>query len=121
MSDMIIDPMFPAKEPCPHHQQNYAWGPHFGASAQTTSTPWHVCCITASELLHMHIITLPQTHLNSTLRYQAMEDILDDLLPYSLPRNIALQVQNQSAQANTTLSAIIYSEVLNATMFNATS
>ena len=37
----ILDPMFDAKEPCPHHQCNYILGRNFGVPAQITATSWH--------------------------------------------------------------------------------
>ena len=38
-----------------------------------------------------------------------MDYLLDDIPPLSLQWNMALQVQNQSAQTNTILNAITYS------------
>ena len=84
--------MFPAKVPCPRHQCNDNLGRRFGVPAQITAISCHTCHVTASELLHMYIITLPHTHLHRTLQSQAMDNILDDLLPFSLPFIMALQV-----------------------------
>ena len=67
-SDMILKPMFPAKEPRPHHQCNDVLGRHFGVPTQITATSWHEFRITASEILLVYIITLPHNHLHSTLQ-----------------------------------------------------
>ena len=109
---MVLDHMFPYKEPCPCHQHSDISGRHFGIPAQITATSWHDRRVTASELLRMYSIILPQTHIHSTPQYHAMEDILDDLLPLSLPWNMALQVQNQSAQTNAILDSITYRKVI---------
>ena len=92
MSNMIIHPMF------------------FGVPDQITATLWHVCHVTASELLRIYSINLLQNHLNRTIQYHRMNDNLDDLFPSSLPWNMALQVHNKSTQANTILDAITYSK-----------
>ena len=85
MSDMIIDPMFPAKEPCPHHQHNHILFRNFGVPAQITATSWHACRVTNLEILRMYSITFPHTHLNITLKYHTIGNILEDLLLFSLP------------------------------------
>ena len=89
MSNMILTPMFPAKKLSPHHQPNDILGRKFGVPAQITATLWHTRHVTASELLCMYIITLPQTHLNSTLQSHTMDDLLEFLL-FSLPCNMAI-------------------------------
>ena len=58
----------------------------------------------------MYSITLHQTHLNSTLQYHAINDILENILSLSLLWNMALQVQNLYAQTNANLDDITYSE-----------
>ena len=83
----------------------------FGFPAQITATSWNTRHVTASELLRMYSITIPQNQLNITLQYHAMDDLLDDILLFSLPWTMALQVQNQSVQTNAILNDITYSKV----------
>ena len=109
-SDMILDPMFPDKEPCPHHQHNNILGRRFGVLTQITATSWHTHCVTASELLRMYIITFSYTHFQSTLQYHAMDNLLGDIIPFRLPCTMVLQVQNQYVPNNAILDNITYSE-----------
>ena len=102
--------MFTSKEPCSNHQRKNILGPRFVVPAQITANSWHVGCVTNLELLYMCSITLPHIHLNITIQYHAMDNILDDLLPFSLPWTMTLQVQNKSAQTNNILDAITYSK-----------
>ena len=107
---MILNPMFPDKEACTHHRRNDILGRHFGVPTQITATSWHIRHVTASELLHMYSITLPQTHIHINLQYHSMGDLLDNLLLFSLPCTMTLQSQNQSVQTNAILDDITYSE-----------
>ena len=111
-SSLILKYIFPSKE---------LLGRHFGVPAQITSTSWHACCITTSELLHIYSITIPKTHLHSNLQSNSLGDLLDDLLLFRLPWTMDIQVNNQSEKLTplSTLSPI--AKVLNATQFNATS
>ena len=102
--------MLPAREPCYHHQRKNILGRHFIVSYQITATLWHAHRITASGIMRMYSITLPQNHLNSTLQSHTMDNLLDYLLLFRLLYTMALQVQNQSAQTNAILDAITYSK-----------
>ena len=108
--DMILDPMFHTKEPYHHHHRNNILSQGFGVPAQITATLWNAHQITPSKPLIMYIITLQQTHLNSTRKYHAMDNILDNILLFSLPCTMVLKFQNQSAQTNAILDAITYSK-----------
>ena len=102
---------FPAKETFPHHQRNDILSRRFGFPAQITATLWHSRRVTASEILHMYSITLPQTHINRTLQSHTMDNILDHILPFRLPLTTTIQVQNQYTKTNAILAAITYSKV----------
>ena len=108
---MILDPMFTSKESCPHHQRNNIFGRNFGVPSQITNILCHDRRVTYSELLRMYSITISPYHLNITILSQQMEDILNNLLLFSLPGNMVLQVQNKFAQTNSILDAITYSKV----------
>ena len=107
---MILNPIFPEKEPFTHHQRNDILGRSFGVPYQITATLWHTHHVTASELLRMYSITLTHTNLHITLQYHKMDNILDDLLLSSLPWTMALQFQNQYSQTNAILDDITYSK-----------
>ena len=107
---MIPKLIFPAKEPCTHYQRNDILGRNFGIPDQITAASWHDCLISSSEITHMYIITLPQTHLNSSLQYHAMKNCLGDILMYSLPWTMDIQDQNKSAKTNAILEDITYSK-----------
>ena len=66
-SNMILDPMFPAKEPCPHHQSKGILVRLFGVPAQIIATSWNASRVTTSELLRMYSINLPHTPLHRTV------------------------------------------------------
>ena len=108
--DMILDPMFHTKEPYHHHHRNNILSQGFGVPAQITATLWNAHQITPSKPLIMYIITLQQTHLNSTRKYHAMDNILDNFLQLSLPWTMETQVNNKFAQTNTILDAITYTK-----------
>ena len=59
----------------------------------------------------MYSIDLPHTQLHSTIQSHAVEDIIDNLLPFSLSWTMAIEVQNQSSQTNAILEAITYNKV----------
>ena len=105
-SKMSLDTIFYDKEPCTHHQRNNILDWHFGVPIQINSTSLHTRRVTASGLLCKYSITLPQTHPHSTLQSHAIDNILEYLLPLRLPWNMALQVQNKSAQTNSILNTI---------------
>ena len=117
---MILEPMCPGKETCTHHQGNDVLGRCFGVPSQITDIPWHARCVTDLEILCMDSITPPQTHLNSTLQYNAKDDLLVDLFLFILPWTMAIQVQNKYAQTKAILILSLIYKVLNATLFNYT-
>ena len=86
--------MFTAKEPCPHHQYNDILGRLIGFSDQINDMSWHSCRVTASKILCMYSIALSQNHFNITLQSYSMDDILYNLLSFSLSWTMMLQVQN---------------------------
>ena len=77
-SNMILDTIFTAKQPCPRHQHKNILVRQFSVPDQITATSYHDHHITSSERLRMYSTTLPHTHLNSTLQSHAINDILDE-------------------------------------------
>ena len=65
--NMIRDPMFTTRDPCPHHQRNDIFVRRFGVPFQSTATLCHAGHFTASDFLRMYSKNLPHTQLNSTL------------------------------------------------------
>jgi hypothetical protein len=90
-SNLILDPAFPAKEPCRKEASNTLFGRRFGVAFQQ-GTKWFARSLLTSELLKMYSINAPPLHL--TPPHFDISDVADDLRPFSLPWKFCAEFLN---------------------------
>jgi hypothetical protein len=107
-SNFILDSGFPAQESCKKEASNTLFGRRFGIAMKSADGTWFARPPSTLELLRMYSVVVHE--INTVPPHFDINDIADDLLPFSLPWTFRSEFLNDVSPVSTIMDDFMFSD-----------